>query len=110
MSRQTTIRRRGLGAIALLACLAATPAMAQADAPDAASGAQSRAANRSAGFDDGCATARSSRIAPKKQRDEAAYAASESYRSGWRHGYDSCKPQMDNTPERLLGSPFGNRW
>jgi hypothetical protein len=101
----------GVALAVLLAMASLAPAAdAQPQGPNPESGAQMREANRNAGFDDGCATARSSRIAPVKQRDEAAYAASESYRSGWRQGYTMCKPSMDNTPERLLGDPLGRRW
>lgn len=102
----------GVALAVLLGVVAgATPAVqAQAAGPNPASGEQMRTANRDAGFDDGCETARSSRIAPVKHRDEAAYAASESYRSGWSQGYTLCKPSMDNTPERLLGDPLGRRW
>ncbi len=101
----------GIAFAVLLGVLGLTPAAyAQSAGPNPERGAQMRTANRNAGFDDGCATARSSRIAPVKQRDEAAYAASESYRSGWSQGYTLCKPSMDNTPERLLGDPLGRRW
>jgi hypothetical protein len=102
----------GLALAVLLGVVAgpAPAAQAQSAGPNPESGAQMQAANRNAGFDDGCETARSSRIAPVKHRDEAAYAASESYRSGWSQGYTMCKPSMDNTPERLLGDPLGRRW
>lgn len=97
-------------ALLLAALLAAAPAFAQSEVLSPESGAQMRAANQQAGYTDGCATARSSRIAPEMQRDEAAFSASESYRGGWRAGYNECKPSMDSTSERLLGDPFGRRW
>lgn len=96
----------------LLLCAALAAGAAQAQGASSAAGSDARAANFQAGYGDGCATAQSSRIAPKKHRDEAAYQASESYRSGWKQGYDTCRQQMSGaeTPERLLGDPFARRW
>jgi len=93
-------------ALLLFAC---QPALADpADPPS--DGSQVRATNFEAGYRDGCTSAQSSRIVPKMQRNDTAFHASESYRTGWNQGYTGCKAQSDNTPERLLGAPFGNRW
>src|SRR3546814_19410763 len=72
----------GIALAVLLGAAGLTPAaQAQSAGPNPQSGEQMRAANRNAGFDDGCETARSSRIAPVQHRAEAASAASESYKA-----------------------------
>jgi hypothetical protein len=54
--------------------------------------------NFKAGYSDGCASAnaRGTNYRGDQIRDEAAYAASKPYRSGWASGYAGCNNSLHN--------------
>ena len=106
---RTLIPMSSPAAALLWVALAMGAAQAQSASPDG--GAENRAANFQAGYGDGCATAQSNRIMPKVRRDQTAFQVSDSYRNGWRQGFDSCHQQGGaEVPNRLLGRPFDERW
>lgn len=61
-----------------------------------------------AGVTDGCRTAeaRNASFSTEYYRDEALFEAEESYRAGWRSGYDQCQPVRDIDPRP---SDFGEQ-
>ncbi len=63
--------------------------------------------NFRAGYSDGCASAnaRGSDVRGDAVRDEAAYAVSKPYRSGWSAGYSSCNTAMQQSNPTIGGMP-----
>lgn len=64
-----------------------------------------------AGFGDGCRTAeaRNASFSTDTYRDDSLFDAEESYRAGWRSGFDQCQPLADPTarPEDLGEQELG---
>ena len=68
--------------------------------------------NFKAGYSDGCASAnaRGTSFRGDQVRDEAAYAVSKPYRSGWSAGYSTCNNQLNpNNNPNINGMPDQRR-
>ncbi len=98
------MRTSSNGMIALLLCLLAACASDGGEANDSP--------ERSAGYNDGCASAssRSGSATPDRVfRDKDLYESSEDYRKGWAAGYRNCRSASGEPLSRDRDDPFGGR-